>query len=119
MQRHEGGDGGGQAPANSTFSPSDWAVLTSLWHPVAYSKDVQDTPYATRLLDVDLVAYRADGSVVVARDLCIHRGTPLTLGHLEDGESCAATTAGTTGRTAGAPSFLPGSRGTRSRPRPG
>jgi vanillate O-demethylase monooxygenase subunit len=73
-------------PVNSTFSSSDWAVLASHWHPVAYSRDVQDTPYPIRLLDVELVAYRAGGSVVVARDLCIHRGTPLTLGHIKDGE---------------------------------
>ncbi len=73
------------APASTagTLLPSDRDVLAAYWHPVAFSKDVTPGPYPARLLDVDLVVYRTAGTAVVARDLCIHRGTPLTLGHVD------------------------------------
>jgi len=74
------------APPQGTLLPSDRDVLARYWHPVAFSKDVAPGPFAARLLDVDLVVYRTADAVVVARDLCIHRGTPLTLGHVDGDE---------------------------------
>jgi phenylpropionate dioxygenase-like ring-hydroxylating dioxygenase large terminal subunit len=56
--------------------------LFRCWHPVAYGRAVlPDTPYATKLLDEHLVIWRtADGTPHAMRDLCIHRGTALSLG---------------------------------------
>jgi phenylpropionate dioxygenase-like ring-hydroxylating dioxygenase large terminal subunit len=73
-------------PRNCTFSPTDWQALAPFWYPVAFSKDITAAkPYGTRLLDERLVIYRtSEGSVTVARDLCLHRGAPLSEGWIED-----------------------------------
>ncbi len=73
-------------PRACTFTESDWQVLSKFWYPVARSDEVSETPLAIKLLDVDLVAYRANGAAVVARDLCVHRGTPLSMGWVEGAE---------------------------------
>ncbi|MDQ0935618.1 Rieske 2Fe-2S domain-containing protein [Streptomyces turgidiscabies] len=67
-------------PRDSTFAPDDWAVLARHRYPVALSGEVGDAPTAVRLLDETLVAYRVSGNVVVAHDICPHRGVPLSLG---------------------------------------
>lgn len=82
---------GAQAPAISmpdpcTFEAHEWEVLSRAWYPVAWSEDVADRPLASTLLDEDLVVYRAPGGVVVARDLCLHRGSRLTLGWIDGPE---------------------------------
>lgn len=59
------------------------AALRDYWHPVARSEDVGDKPFAARLLDKRLVLYRSGDRVVAFEDLCIHRGTPLSLGWVE------------------------------------
>jgi vanillate O-demethylase monooxygenase subunit len=72
-------------PAGSSFSHSDWTLLSQYWHPVAASTDVTDTkPFGTRLLDVNVVLYRL-GGLTAALDLCPHRGTRLSLGKLKEG----------------------------------
>lgn len=74
-------------PRNCTFSESDWFALAPAWYPVAFSHEVTAQPYATKLLDERLVLYRiTDGTVVAARDLCLHRGVPLSLGHVDGNE---------------------------------
>jgi len=73
-------------PDPCTFSPREWETLSGLWHPVAWSADVADEPVGVTLLDEDLVIYRTSGGVVVARDLCLHRGSRLTLGWLDSDE---------------------------------
>lgn len=74
-------------PRNCTFAESDWRALATSWYPVAFSHEVSAQPYPTTLLDERLVLYRvSDGSLVVARDLCLHRGVPLSLGHVDGDE---------------------------------
>jgi phenylpropionate dioxygenase-like ring-hydroxylating dioxygenase large terminal subunit len=69
-------------PRDCTFSPSDWHALAPFWYPVAFSHEVSAAPYAARLLDERVVVYRiADGSVRAAKDICFHRGAPLSMGH--------------------------------------
>ncbi|NYF80859.1 Rieske 2Fe-2S domain-containing protein [Granulicella arctica] len=64
--------------------------LARHWYPVALSREVTDGPVATKLLDELLVIYRVDGKVVVANDLCPHRGVPLSKGkHDGQGIACA------------------------------
>ncbi len=59
-------------------------VLLRDWHPIARSSDVPEASIIpARLLGEDLVVWRIDGEVRVWQDLCVHRGTRLSLGHLE------------------------------------
>lgn len=74
-------------PENCSFSPSDWHILADYWHPVCLSTDLTtDKPRAVVLLDEELVLYRAGETVVAARDLCIHRGVPISMGWMEGDE---------------------------------
>ena len=63
-----------------------WPVLREYWHPVAYSEDLGEKPISVQLLGERVVLCRLNGRVSAFYDLCIHRGTPLSLGWVE-GES--------------------------------
>lgn len=67
-------------PRHCTFAENDWHILSSFWHPVIFSSEVTSKPQRARLLDVDLVVYRTEDGIGVARDLCPHRGTRLSSG---------------------------------------
>jgi phenylpropionate dioxygenase-like ring-hydroxylating dioxygenase large terminal subunit len=59
-------------------------VLLNEWHVVCRSADLLPSqPYPVRLLDEDLVLWRVGGQVRAWQDLCIHRGTKLSLGRVE------------------------------------
>jgi vanillate O-demethylase monooxygenase subunit len=74
-------------PRGCTFTESDWRALAAFWYPVAHSHEITGKPLATRLLDERVVVYRlSDGSVAAARDICYHRGVPLSLGHVDGDE---------------------------------
>ena len=74
-------------PRNCTFAESDWRALAPFWYPVAFSHEVKNTPFAAKLLDVRLAVWRlANGTAVAARDLCLHRGAPLSMGAVEGDE---------------------------------
>jgi vanillate O-demethylase monooxygenase subunit len=75
-------------PADSSIDESDWHILAGFWHPVAFSSEVGESPFASRLLDVDLVVYRTNDGVAAARDLCVHRGSRLSLGWIDDTGDC-------------------------------
>lgn len=71
-------------PRGSTFTLSDWQALAPFWHPVAFSREVTTRPFGARLLDERIVLYRtAGGAITAARDLCLHRGVPLSMGFVE------------------------------------
>src|SRR5438094_5977642 len=59
-------------------------ALRSFWYPVAATDELGPAPLATRLLDQRIVVYRAGERLVAFEDLCIHRGTPLSLGWIEN-----------------------------------
>jgi phenylpropionate dioxygenase-like ring-hydroxylating dioxygenase large terminal subunit len=64
-------------------SVPDFAALKRCWHPVAYAHKLKDAPLRTRLLGEDLVLWRdSSGMPHALRDLCIHRGTALSLGRV-------------------------------------
>lgn len=65
----------------------DDPVLVNDWHIVARSDDVtRDAPSTARLLREDLVLWRdPSGQPHAWKDLCLHRGTKLSMGSLEDG----------------------------------
>lgn len=64
-------------------APSD--PLVRYWHPVAYASDVKDVPIAVRLLDVPLVLFRSNDQIACFNDVCIHRGTALSRGVIQEG----------------------------------
>jgi phenylpropionate dioxygenase-like ring-hydroxylating dioxygenase large terminal subunit len=88
------------------------APLRPYWYPVALSTEVRDGPVATQLLGERLAVYRgASGTVAAFRDLCVHRGTPLSLGWIDGDELVCAYhgwTYGRSGQCTRIPSLAPG-----------
>src|SRR5258708_1131482 len=63
----------------------DDPILLNDWHVVAYAPDLPEgKPVAARLLGEDIVLWRVNGLTHAWRDLCIHRGTKLSLGTVEN-----------------------------------
>jgi vanillate O-demethylase monooxygenase subunit len=61
-----------------------WPALREYWHPVAWCDDLkEDTIFPFTLLDEDIVVCRLGGELAAFSDLCIHRGTPVSLGTIE------------------------------------
>lgn len=71
-------------PRGCTFSKADWDAIAPFWFPIAFSHDVTDTPVAATLLDQRLVIWRTSQGVSVANDLCLHRGVPMSMGHIQN-----------------------------------
>jgi vanillate O-demethylase monooxygenase subunit len=66
-------------------------ALRACWHPVAYAADVTRAPHATTLLGEPLVLWRdARGTLRAFGDVCVHRGTALSLGCVEGDEIVCA-----------------------------
>jgi phenylpropionate dioxygenase-like ring-hydroxylating dioxygenase large terminal subunit len=61
-------------------------ILINDWHAVARASEVAEGQVlAVRLLGHDLVLWRNQGQPLAWHDLCIHRGTRLSLGRVEQG----------------------------------
>ena len=61
-------------------------VLFNDWHPVASLDQFTQTPVlAVRLLGRDLVIWKLGERYLAWQDLCVHRGTQLSLGQIVDG----------------------------------
>jgi phenylpropionate dioxygenase-like ring-hydroxylating dioxygenase large terminal subunit len=66
---------------------ADVAALRACWHPVAFGHDVADRPVHADLLGEPLVLWRGpDGGPRANSDLCVHRGTALSLGWITGDE---------------------------------
>src|SRR4029077_11713690 len=64
----------------------DDPVLIEDWHPVALVAQLADGgPIAARVLGEDLVVWRSGEEFFAWRDLCVHRGTRLSLGSVVNG----------------------------------
>ena len=63
-----------------------YRALRRFWHPVAYADDVAERPVPVTLLDERLVLVRLAGAIRCFKDLCVHRGTALSLGQVEGDE---------------------------------
>jgi phenylpropionate dioxygenase-like ring-hydroxylating dioxygenase large terminal subunit len=59
-----------------------YGELVNYWHPVAWSADLKDDPAPVVLMDTPIVLWRSQGKISAFYDLCIHRGTPLSLGRV-------------------------------------
>ena len=67
-----------------------WPKLRDYWLPVAFSDEVDDKPLPVRLLDEPLAVCRLGDRVAAFQDLCIHRGTPISLGWIKNNEVVCA-----------------------------
>jgi phenylpropionate dioxygenase-like ring-hydroxylating dioxygenase large terminal subunit len=66
---------------------ADVEALRACWHPVAFSHELADRPAHADLLGQPLVLWRgADRQVRACLDLCVHRGTALSLGWVNGDE---------------------------------
>ena len=66
---------------------ADLAALRACWHPVAFSAGLGDRPQHADLLGEPLVLWRGPGGEPRANlDLCVHRGTALSLGWVSGDE---------------------------------
>jgi vanillate O-demethylase monooxygenase subunit len=64
-------------------SVPDFRALRACWHPVGYAGEFGDGPRRVRLLGEEIVVWRdGAGAPHALRDLCIHRGTALSLGRV-------------------------------------
>lgn len=71
-------------PIGSTYNEDTWNVLAGFWHPVARVEEITAGELTSaQLLDVPLVVYRTSAGIVVATDICPHRGTRLSSGWLK------------------------------------
>lgn len=60
-------------------------VLINDWHVVAHVSDIEEgKPLAVRLLEEDIVLWRVGNNIHAWRDICLHRGTKLSLGKIEN-----------------------------------
>src|SRR6478752_4648620 len=61
-------------------------MLRHYWHPIGFTKELKNRPLRRRLLGEDLVLFRDDqGRLGLIGQRCMHRGTSLEFGHIEDG----------------------------------
>src|SRR5208282_4998955 len=61
-------------------------ALRRYWQPVALSRQVSDLPKQVRLLGEDLILFRTGrGRAGLVYPRCIHRGSTLAYGKVEDG----------------------------------
>jgi phenylpropionate dioxygenase-like ring-hydroxylating dioxygenase large terminal subunit len=76
---------------NSPGVFADLAALRDCWHPVGFSASLDGGPTGAELLGEPLVLWRGrDGSVRVLSDVCVHRGTALSLGWVSGDEIVCA-----------------------------
>ena len=66
----------------------DDPVLINDWHAVVPVKQLDEAGVvAARVLGEDIVIWRAGDQILAWQDLCVHRGTRLSLGEIQDGDT--------------------------------
>jgi phenylpropionate dioxygenase-like ring-hydroxylating dioxygenase large terminal subunit len=60
--------------------------LRRYWHPVMFADELTGLPQAVTLLGERVVVVRLGGGVSAFRDLCVHRGSALSVGKVVDGD---------------------------------
>ena len=58
--------------------------LSSFYHVVAKSADIDDSPTTISILGNDYVIFRREGEIVAFEDRCPHRGAPISVGNFCD-----------------------------------
>jgi phenylpropionate dioxygenase-like ring-hydroxylating dioxygenase large terminal subunit len=77
-----------QLPSPGAFA--DLNALRECWHPVAFAADLGTEPGHADLLGEPLVLWRGPDGPLAMSDLCVHRGTALSLGSVRAGELICA-----------------------------
>ncbi|MGJ7566242.1 Rieske 2Fe-2S domain-containing protein [Variovorax sp. GB1R11] len=80
----------GFLPPNCTFAAQDWQVLARLWFPVSRVDEATASPRQVTLLNLRLAVYRMPEGVRIGRDMCPHRGLPLSTGRIDDDQLVCA-----------------------------
>lgn len=70
-------------PPNCGFAAQDWPVLARQWFPVSRIDEVTAQPRQVSLLDLRLAIYRMPDGIRIGRDMCPHRGLPLSTGRID------------------------------------
>lgn len=61
-------------------------MLRRYWQPIGFANELQDKPKGKRILGEDVVLFRDEnGRFGVLARRCMHRGTSLEFGHIENG----------------------------------
>jgi phenylpropionate dioxygenase-like ring-hydroxylating dioxygenase large terminal subunit len=63
-----------------------YRAMRRFWHPVMYASELAEAPRRAVLLEEPVVLVRLGGQVRCFADLCVHRGTALSLGWVEGDE---------------------------------
>lgn len=66
------------------------SALRNEWFPVMIAERLGAQPQSVEVLGVRLAVFRLGDKVRAFRDLCIHRGVPLSMGRVEDGRLVCA-----------------------------
>ena len=80
----------GFLPPNCTYTEQDWPVLARLWFPLVRADDPLAKPRQVVLLNLRLAVYRMPEGIRIGRDMCPHRGLPLSSGRIEGEELVCA-----------------------------
>lgn len=80
----------GFLPSSCSYAAPDWTALARQWFPVCRADEALARPRQQRLLDLRLVVYRLPDGIRVGRDMCPHRGLPLSSGRVEAEELVCA-----------------------------
>lgn len=80
----------GFLPSNCTYAEQDWPILARQWFPVCRADDALARPRQVVVLNLRLVVYRMPDGIRVGRDMCPHRGLPLSGGRVEGEELVCA-----------------------------
>src|SRR4051812_47915536 len=77
-------------PADASNQQGAKPTLANYWHSIGRSEDVTGQPKQFELLNEKICAFRTSDGVSAFKDVCIHRGTALSLGWVtEDRITCA------------------------------
>ncbi|WP_432725709.1 Rieske 2Fe-2S domain-containing protein [Variovorax sp. W6] len=80
----------GFLPPNCTYAEQDWPVLARQWFPLVRADDPLAKPRQVVLLNLRLAVYRMPDGIRIGRDMCPHRGLPLSSGRIEGEELVCA-----------------------------
>ncbi|TFE23538.1 aromatic ring-hydroxylating oxygenase subunit alpha [Cohnella luojiensis] len=65
-------------------------AMLEQWYPALLSSELHDKPVPAKLFGQQIVLFRTSNGVHAFKDLCIHRGVPLSLGKVENDELVCA-----------------------------
>jgi vanillate O-demethylase monooxygenase subunit len=80
----------GFLPPNCSYPEQDWPVLARQWFPLVRADDPLVKPRQVVLLNLRLAVYRMPDGIRIGRDMCPHRGLPLSSGRIEGEELVCA-----------------------------